>query len=304
MRRQMMVLGAAVILGACGSEGQGDAEVGVATAPEGTDVWVAELTYDEAEHFTLGELVNVTNRPGYDNQPHFLPDGSGLWYTRSDDAGHADIWLWTAATGALSAVTTSAPESEYSATPLPDGSGFSVIRMEADSAQRLWRFDADGGNAAVLLPDLAPVGYQAWSGDHTLALFVLGTPATLQVADVNTGATQVIAQGIGRSIQQIPGSMDVSYVQQVEGGTEIRRLNPATGQSQMIAPGIGGGDYHAWTPDGVLLQADGGRLMEWRPDHPMWMPVADYTARGLQLSRLAVSPDGTRIALVAEAAGN
>ncbi len=286
-----------------GPDSDGDGAAAAFDLNEGTDIWVADLSASAEGALTVGEPVNVTDRPGYDNQPHFLPDGSGLWFTRIDEAGQADIWKWDAANGGLAPVTSTAPESEYSATPLPDGSGFSAVRVEADSAQRLWRFAADGTDPAVLLPALRPVGYQAWSGDRTLVLFVLGDPATLQIVDAVTGEARVVARDVGRSIQPVPGSTDVSYVQRMDGGTEIRRLDPATGNHEPIAPGIGDGDFHAWTPDGVLLQAEGGRLMEWRDDHPMWMPVADFTPMGMRLSRLAVSPDGRRLALVAEPAG-
>lgn len=295
------ILAGAACGGAADDAGTDEADTDLAAVPsQGPDVWLAELTTDADGGLTVEAPINVTERPGYDNQPHFLPDGSGFWFTRADETGQADIWRWSAADQVVSAVTVTAPESEYSATPLPDGSGFSAIRVEADSAQRLWRFDADGGNAEVLLPGLRPVGYQAWSGDRTLVLYVLGEPATLQVVDVETREARVVATDVGRSIQPIPGSTDVSFVQRMEGGTEIRRLDPATGEHEPIAPGVGEGDFHAWTPDGVLLQADGGRIMEWRDDHPMWMPVGDFTGMGLAISRMAVSPDGMRIALVAE----
>ena len=78
----------------------------------------------------VGELTNVTGRSGYDNQPHFTPDGSGFWYTAIDTHdGQADIWRYDFETEFVARVTASAPESEYSATPLPDGSGISVIRV-------------------------------------------------------------------------------------------------------------------------------------------------------------------------------
>ena len=41
-----------------------------------------------------------------------------------------------------------------------------------------------------MLADVKPVGYHAWADDHTLALFVLGQPATLQLADTRTGKAE------------------------------------------------------------------------------------------------------------------
>jgi hypothetical protein len=249
--------------------------------------------------------VNVTRRPGYDNQPSFLPDGSAFRYTLIDASGQADIWLHEIAGGANRPVTSTSPESEYSATPLPSGAGFSAIRVEADSTQRLWRFEEDGGDAAVLFPDIAPVGYHAWTDDSTAVLFVLGQPATLRVARLGSAGATTVATDVGRGIQRIPGSATVSYVQRLgEGATEIRRLDPKSGSSEPIAPGVQGGDFHAWTPDGTLLQAHEGKLYAFRPGaSSAWEVVADLSALGIRLSRIAVSPDGTWIALVGEGTG-
>jgi hypothetical protein len=174
----------AVTAGGCGGEAtHADAAAAAAAAttsssPPATDIWLAELRHDTGGMLSLGPLVNVTHRRGYDNQPFFLPDGSGFWYTSIDSTGQADIWFHDLSSGENRAVTRTAPESEYSPTWLGMGGGFSAIRVEADSTQRLWRFDVDGGNASVLFPNVAPVGYHAWADDHTVVMYVLGTPPT------------------------------------------------------------------------------------------------------------------------------
>lgn len=303
--------GTVLVAAACGAGGpparqeapsEAEAATPARTAPPGTDIWLAHLGRDASGRLTVTEAVNVTDRPGYDNQPSFLPDGSGFYYTVVDEAGQADIWLHRLAGGAASAVTHTAPESEYSGTPLPGGRGFSAVRVEADSTQRLWRFDATGGGEVVILPALAPVGYHAWVGGDILVLYVLGDPATLRVATLPAGAARTVATDVGRSIQPIPGTSAVSYVQRLaDGSTEIRRLEPASGASELIVAGLQGGDFHAWTPDGLLLQALGSRLFAFRPGvDEAWTEVADLASQGIQLSRIAVHPDGTRIALVGE----
>ena len=297
----------AVTVTGCGGGGPGAGAKGAATTPSSppaTDIWLAALHHDTGGTLSLGKAVNVTHRRGYDNQPFFLPDGSGFWYTSIDSTGQADIWFHDLGSGENRPVTRTARESEYSATWLGMGGGFSAIRVEADSTQRLWRFDVDGGDASVLFSDVAPVGYHAWADDHTVAMYVLGTPPTLVVGVVSTGATRTVAHDIGRSIRRIPGTNDVSYVQHVgKDSTEIRRLHVRAGTSTLLAPGIQGGDFHAWTPGGVLLQAHGAVLYAWSPGDHAWKQVADLSAQGISLSRLAVSPDGTLIALVGETTG-
>src|SRR5206468_3714365 len=83
-------------------------------------------------------LINITNRPGYDNQPSF--DGPAILYT-SIRNGQADIYRFE---DGIHAPVTSTPESEYSAALTPDGNAITVVRVERDSTQRLWRFPKDG----------------------------------------------------------------------------------------------------------------------------------------------------------------
>ncbi len=285
-------------------ESEAGSEPAVAfVAPRDTDILLADLTPGTGDLPSIGAPTNLTQRPDYDNQPHFVPDGSGLWYTVNDQqSGQADIWRYDFASRRVTRVTQSSPESEYSATPLPDGSGISTIRVEADSLQRLWAFQADGSNGQVILPDIAPVGYHAWVDETTIVMFVLGSPPTLQRADTRSGRATVITENIGRSIQRIPGTFDVSYVQRHEDGTSTIMRLPGDGSApEAIAEGVSGGDYHAWTPNRVLLMADGpivyGRRMGTSEE---WATVADFTDLHISLSRLAVSADGSQIAMVAE----
>ena len=48
-------------------------------APPATDIFLAPVRM-EGTRLVVGTPVNVTNRPGYDNQPSFLPDGQSLFY--------------------------------------------------------------------------------------------------------------------------------------------------------------------------------------------------------------------------------
>jgi Tol biopolymer transport system component len=202
---------------------------------------------------------------------------------------------------------TSTPESEYSPTVTPDGKHLSVIRVDADGTQRLWRFTIDGTNPAVLLTDVKPVGYHAWLDETTLALFVLGQPATLQIADTRTGKATIAARDIGQSIQRIP-SGGVSFVQQ-EGERNARTLtimkvSVTAGQpviTRLTRAVEGATQAHVtWTPDGTLLMAHNGTLHAWKEAAPSWRPVADLATLGLRsVTRLAVSPAGDRLAIVA-----
>jgi len=270
-------------------------------APPATDIYVADLRTSHRK-VSVGTPTNVTARPGYDNQPFFLPDGRAFLYTSARDS-QTDIYRYDLDRKA-SVQVTATRESEYSPTPLPDGKGFSVIRVEADSTQRLWAFDLDGTGARLVLDSIKPVGYHAWADDHTLVLFVLGNPSTLQIADSRSPAAlgTVIARDIGRSLQKIPGRAAVSFVQRDSvNGNWLDEVDAATRRVTQLVKTPAGADFFVLTPEGIVLTASGTALYQWDPrTGGEWAKVADLAAFGLtNLTRLAVSPRGDRIALVA-----
>jgi WD40 repeat protein len=263
--------------------------------PPGTDIWLARLGADG----TISQPINITNRDGYDNQPSFTPDGKAILFARRDRE-QTDIWAYdfTTRSSELTRITNT-PESEYSPTVTPDGTGISVIRVEADGTQRLWRFTRDGQSPAVILANVKPVGYHAWGPGGQLALFVLGNPNTLQVADTRTGRSRIVTERIGRSVQRIPGRVTISVLH-IEGDARlIKELDVKTRSLKPIVRAIesGEGDY-AWTPDGAILMSDGKSLMRWSAGSD-WNPVANLDAVGLAgVTRIAVSPDGKWLAMV------
>ena len=280
-----------------------------AAGPPATDIYLADLHVGQGR-VTVGTPVNVTNRPGYDNQPAFLPDGRSILYTSVRDS-QAEIYRYDIERRSSTAVTNTR-ESEYSPTPLPNSVGFSVIRVEADSTQRLWAFDLDGTHARLVLDSIKPVGYHAWGDNRTLVLFVLGSPPTLQIADAATPAARgdVLARDIGRSLQRIPNRPSVSFLQRDSvAGPSLQEVDVRTRRvTQLIKTPIGA-EFFAWTPEGIALTASGSKLYSWEPrggagGGGAWQEVADFSAAGLtNLTRLAVSPKGDRVAIVAVPAG-
>ena len=268
--------------------------------PPGTDIWVADLTIRDGR-VNVGKPLNVTARPGYDNQPAFLPDGSGFLYTRIGADGQADMWRYDFATHSARAVTATR-ESEYSPTLMPKSGGISVVRVELDSTQRLWRLDPDGGHPALLFEKIKPVGYHAWAGDSALALFVLGTPNALVLARLGSEHADTVARNIGRAMQPIPGRRAVSFVQIVDSTRSwLMELDAdsATVRRLILLPR--GAEFHLWTAGGLVLASDGASLYQWDSrGAASWERVADLSALGLKgVTRLAVSPAGDRLALVA-----
>lgn len=270
------------------------------SAPPPTDVYLVPVERSE-DGWSFGAPINITDRPGYDNQPAFTGDGR-LLYTSYRD-GQSDVFVAPFPDGPPERLTRT-PESEYSPTPMPDGS-FTVVRVEADSAQRLWRFTAEGEPVERLPTGPGQVGYHAWLDSTRVAFYVLGDPPELRLLDTGSGDVRDVSAGVGRSLRPIPdGGISFVRFEGEEGGEAwLHRLGPDGRTVERLARLPGDRQDHAWSPDGSVWVGVAGDLWTWHPERDRgrgFSRVASLGSRGLiSITRVAVSPDGRWLAVVA-----
>ena len=273
-----------------------------AATPPPSDIFLLNLTYEKSE-FRLGQPTKITSHAGYNNQPSFLPDGQVILYTSIRDK-QADIYRYDVRSGATSQVTNT-PESEYSPTLMPDEKNISVVRVEAEGTQRLWKFPLAGGAPALILENIKPVGYHWWIDKNTLALFILGgagKPHTLQIANVSTGKAEVIVENPGRILRRIPQQNKLSFVHKVSDQEWIiKAFDLKTRSITPLIKTFPGVEDYAWTPAGVLLMARDAKIFKWNPSQDKdWMEVADFSSAGIRrITRITVNAKGEVIAFVA-----
>ena len=256
-----------------------------------------------------GGWVNISNSPGYDNQPSFLPDSSAVLFSSNRDGKQTDIYRYDIASKALTQLTKTV-DLEYSPLVTPDGKGFSVIRQAAaDGTQLLVRYDLDGSNARVIFENVKPVGYHAWIDATHVAMYILGgqgQPATLQIGDTATGKAEVVATGIGRSILIRPKFGTVSFITTGQ-DRWVKEFDPRTKEIRELFRPVDGSQDAAWTPDGgTLLMASGVTVTsisrtaagEARGTFPV--AEAGPLPAFANITRLAVSPNAQWLAVVAE----
>ena len=279
--------------------------------PPATDIFLAPLHVQQGRP-VVGTPVNVTNRPGYDNQPCFTPDSRAILFTSIRGDKQADIYRYDLKNRTTTRVTNT-PESEYSATVYGDGTRFSVIRVEADSTQRLWSFRLDGSDARLLFDSIKPVGYHAWVDSTTLAMFLLGRPNALVLSETGTARVDTIARDIGRSLVRLPNGNGFSFLQHDRDSSWILTAVDIRGvgrdRQAVPMPLIRmpqGAEYVVWLAPAVAITGSGSKLLIWiaRDKTNQWNDLVDLGRYGLRhISRLAVSPDHTWLAIVAEPAG-
>ena len=271
--------------------------------PPANDIFLIDVTNTDGQ-VTYGRPEKITTWDGYNNQPFFFPDGRSLLYTSIRADKQADIYRYEIKGGKTARVTNT-PESEYSPTLTPDKKFISVVRVEPDGTQRLWKFPLGGGAPGLVLERTKPVGYHTWIDQDTLALFILGPtgkPNTLQIVDTGTEKAAVIAENIGRPLRLIPHQNRLSFVHKISADEWIvKAFDLKTRQITTLIKTPSGSEDYAWTPAGILLMSKDARLFAWDPAKDVaWREVADFSKAGLKsITRIAVSTKGDRIAIVA-----
>ena len=274
-----------------------------AAPPPSSDIFIVDVKTKDGELGFSGP-TKITNTPGYNNQPSFMPDGKSVLYTSIRDK-QTDIYRYEIKSGATTQVTNT-PESEYSPTLMPDKKHISVVRVEADrKTQRLWKFPLTGGAPSLILENIQPVGYHHWIDDHTLALFILGGPGKpnfLEVFDIGTGKSQFVTENPGRILRKVPNENRFSFVHKIsDQHWEIKSYDLRMRTSASVMTALPGVEDYAWLPSGQLLIAKDSKMFAVVPlTASKWEEVADFSGAGVKrITRIAVNSSGSRIAIVA-----
>ena len=246
----------------------------------------------------IGLGRNITASAGYDNQPAFSADGKSLLFSARRDGEQNDIYRFDLTTDATHQLVRS-PKNEYSPCETADGKYVTVIWEDSGKIQEIWRYPAGGGRAQTVLklPDL--IGYYSFATPNVVFAFILGEPHTLQRIEIDSRKRTTIATDVGRSIATAPDG-SVTYVRMGNAQPVLHRVKADGTGDEPLFPLLPGteGDY-AWLPDGSgLLSTQGNGLYYHGAGPGGWKLVAMIAEAGA-LSRLAISPDGKMLALVA-----
>lgn len=272
------------------------------------EIYIAEIKANK-----IVSVDNISQRQGYDNQPHFSPDSKSLLFTAMYEITNAegkvsqqtDSLHYDLATQKLSNLTAT-NASEYSPTIAPSGKHFSVIRVGDDGRQLLWQYPykiAETNNELVgesLIPSVFDVGYHVWINSDELLLFVLGEPMTLQRVQLSTAKNQQIDTNIGRTLRKLPDESLFSYTKAVGDEWQLKLYNPEnkTVNSSVLLPA--NNMYYAWHRNGQLLSADKALVLQHDLNaNSKWQPFIDFSnyCKG-EITRMVMANNGNYLAFV------
>lgn len=263
-----------------------------------SEVYLFDLIQNDSI-FKIENPINISDNKGYDNQPSFLNDGSGVLFV-STRFNQTDVVLYNLE-GQTKAWLTNTLGNEYSPIQTPNKKYFTAIYLDKNGVQLLWKYPFSRKKPKVLLDNLS-VGYYVWQHKKMIVSFVLGDPPTLEVSNLKYKIKYPIDKNIGRSILKIPNSNKISIISLEHEDPEIYAINPLNSEKVYLADALENSQDMVWTPDGTMIMGKNDALYKLKPGvDKSWKEVASLKPFNLNgITRLAISPLGNKIAVVVE----
>ncbi len=253
-----------------------------------------------SDSYGFENLRNISNNPGYDNQPSFYEND--FIFFSSTRNGQTDIAKYDLKSGTVSWVSDTQEGSEYSPLKIPGKKAVSAIRLDKDGTQLLYSYKLSDGKPDILLEELK-VGYHVWaSKNQILAAVLTEERMDLVASNLNDRSNHTFQKNIGRSLHRIPGSDRISYISFENGYPELKSIDPLSGATDVIVRLPQGVQDICWLKNGSVLAGNGNKLLIYNPTKGQdWQTLKTFENKDLyRISRLAVNEEGTKLALVAE----
>jgi WD40 repeat protein len=185
---------------------------------------------------------------------------------------------------------------------LPGDKYFTVVRVEEDSTQRIWKINRRTAKSEMHIKNIDSVGYYCEVDKNRYAMFLVTEPSTLIIAGLADKTGRYVDSNIGRCIRKIPGENAICYLtKEGDDAWHIKKLDLATNNISLITKIPAGSEDFAWTSDGNLFMAKNSTLYYY--DYMKtnkWYEFADMQDYGVDnIYRLTFSHDGKWLAFVA-----
>jgi hypothetical protein len=277
-----------------------------AQMPE-TDIWLYEIKKTPTG-IILHKGMNITNRPGYDNQPYFSPDGKLLYFVSVKEDKQADVYSYSIGNKKTLQLTRT-PESEYSPTVTPDKKSLACVVVLSDSSQIILALNIKNGYASTY-PDhktkfedqqisaFDSVGYFSFLNADTVLYYKLSDPHSLRARSISKGNDVLIAENITRAFRPAAKNK-FFYVVKEEKVNKVRLYDILLKKSEEYAIAKTENEDFIWDKGLGLIKSDGSKLLRYNADLKTWVELGDFSAAGIsKITRFALSPNGRFLAIV------
>tara|TARA_R110002073_G_scaffold53840_4_gene138902 strand:- start:105304 stop:106479 length:1176 start_codon:yes stop_codon:yes gene_type:complete len=270
-------------------------------AQTNTEVYLFDLIKTDSV-YQLVNKKNISSNKGYDSQPHFYDNNTVLF--SSTRQGQTDIVKYDITTGKKIFINSTPKGGEYSPQRIPGSENISAVRLDESGLQRFYQYDINTGNSKELIRNLV-VAYPFWHSDKIVVSSVIGKGGlNLVTSDLKHKTNFTLQKNIGRSLHRIPNTNMVSYISKKNSEWEIRSLDVIKLRTAKVIELNGKYEDICWLADGSILLARKNQILRFNPktdtDWSVFFTIEDSQIQNI--SRITVSPDGTKMSIVGEEA--
>jgi len=265
--------------------------------PTTVSVFDMEMVYEGLE---LYNQRKIPSEGAYNNQPSFISDQ--LLLLSAERNGQTDILEYDIATKKKRWITDT-ESSEYSPQKLPGTDAIAAVGLAENGNQKLYKYTPDG-LPTTLFDSLSFAYFVPIDSEKIIGTILHNNYMDLVKANSDSQNSELILTNVGRGIQRIPKSNSVSYtVVNNENSLDLYAL-PITDYEDayfITKLPIGVQDY-VWLTKNQILVGKGNQLFLYDIyGEDKWIPIASLKHFNLkEITRMAVSPSGKRIAIVSE----
>lgn len=261
-----------------------------------------ERTDKDEFHVHTAKFLSSFNKKGYTNQPSFTPSGDLLVSVRKSNESQNDIWLLNLTTKKNKRLTQTNAK-EYSPRIHPDEEHLTVLRQISENPldQQVCNINLRSGDMDCV-PGGTDIGYYTWLSPNELGLFRIDESGNrLNYYNIDDNKNRRITTSIGRTLFSNKSGWLIYVHKFTNDYWYIKKYNPATSVIEIVTQTMGKNEDFAIGPDGTYFMGNDHLLYAFHPDKDKgWKQVADLSLYGIRhITRLAISPDGKKLVLVA-----
>lgn len=271
-------------------------------AQSNTEVFVMDLEFSE-NVFNIEKIKNLSNNPGYDSQPFFI-DNEQIVYARTYH-NQTDIAKYHLKNESQINLSETKIGGEYSPQKIPNTNYYSAVRLDTTGLQRLYTYSSENRTSTLLIENLQVAYYSFYDSNTILSSVLSDNKLDLVLTNLSERTNDTLVLNVGRSIHKVPSTKETMSYTSVneEGNLDVFQLDLKSLDSFFVTQLPIGIQDHIWLDETTLLIGSRDKLFILDLfGNGDWKLIADLSEYNIKdITRLAISPDGKRLALVAEA---
>lgn len=271
------------------------------SAQTSTDIYLMDIKLQDY-NLNYKNLDNITDRDGYDNQPHFSADGNHLLFSSIRSNNQSDIYKYDIITKEIIQITDTEEASEYSPTYYDEEKYISTVQQDWDKTQHLMSIEVKSNKKKIMLSRERQIGYHTWLSKKDIALFIVGEPHKLAKAKKRGKKATVIDDKIGAALQKVPYKRAVAY-QFFEDSTQcqIKEFHLRKKVAKTVCECLEDAVSFIYLKNGNIVSGIGNKLYLFDKKRAAkgWILIADFSdIENFDFYRIAINKQENQMALV------